>query len=93
MPFFADEPRNAQMLAKHGGAIVLTKFDLESKFEKRSLSSTKLVIFTQTQFLPCDHNYTTLQLFSKYKVIGGNISESAYKFQKTSAAQRTCGEV
>ncbi|VDL76113.1 unnamed protein product [Nippostrongylus brasiliensis] len=30
IPIFADQPRNAQMLAKHGGGIVLTKYDLET---------------------------------------------------------------
>ncbi|VDO16277.1 unnamed protein product [Haemonchus placei] len=29
MPVFADQTRNAHMLAKHGGGIVLTKFALE----------------------------------------------------------------
>ncbi|KHJ79230.1 hypothetical protein OESDEN_21129, partial [Oesophagostomum dentatum] len=30
IPLFGDQPRNAQMLARHGGAIVLTKYDLGS---------------------------------------------------------------
>ncbi|VDL76115.1 unnamed protein product [Nippostrongylus brasiliensis] len=30
IPIFADQPRNAQMLAKHGTGIVLTKYDLEN---------------------------------------------------------------
>ncbi|KAK6752108.1 hypothetical protein RB195_003492 [Necator americanus] len=31
IPIFADQLRNANMLARHGGAIVLSKFDLENK--------------------------------------------------------------
>ncbi|VDM76721.1 unnamed protein product [Strongylus vulgaris] len=36
IPLFGDQPRNAEMLAKHGGCIVLNKFDLDSpeKLEK-----------------------------------------------------------
>ncbi|CAJ0603984.1 unnamed protein product [Cylicocyclus nassatus] len=30
IPIFADQPRNAKMLAKHGGAIYLTKYDLNT---------------------------------------------------------------
>ncbi|ETN84240.1 UDP-glucoronosyl and UDP-glucosyl transferase [Necator americanus] len=40
IPIFADQLRNANMLARHGGAIVLSKFDLENKEKlKNSLLS------------------------------------------------------
>ncbi|WKY07855.1 hypothetical protein Q1695_007385 [Nippostrongylus brasiliensis] len=36
IPLFADQTRNAQMLARHGGGIVLNKFDLESPDKLRA---------------------------------------------------------
>lgn len=36
VPLFADQTRNANMLAKHGGAIVLRKYDLASTSKLRS---------------------------------------------------------
>ncbi|KAK6752067.1 hypothetical protein RB195_003472 [Necator americanus] len=47
IPLFAEQPRNADMLAKHGGGIVLTKFDL-GKPEK--LKETLLKIFNNASF-------------------------------------------
>ncbi|ETN69958.1 hypothetical protein NECAME_14980 [Necator americanus] len=47
IPLFAEQPRNADMLAKHGGGIVLTKFDL-GKPEK--LKETLLKIFNNARF-------------------------------------------
>ncbi|KAK6752062.1 hypothetical protein RB195_003469 [Necator americanus] len=47
IPLFADQPRNAHMLAKHGGGIVLTKFDLESPHKLRE---SLLRIFNDASF-------------------------------------------
>ncbi|ETN69959.1 UDP-glucoronosyl and UDP-glucosyl transferase [Necator americanus] len=47
IPIFADQPRNAQMLAKHGGGIVLTKFDLENPHK---LKESLLRIFNDASF-------------------------------------------
>ncbi|KIH61780.1 UDP-glucoronosyl and UDP-glucosyl transferase [Ancylostoma duodenale] len=47
IPIFADQPRNARMLAKHGGGIVLTKFDLESP---EKLRDSLLKIFNDASY-------------------------------------------
>ncbi|EYC33722.1 hypothetical protein Y032_0002g951 [Ancylostoma ceylanicum] len=47
IPIFADQPRNAHMLAKHGGGIVLTKFDLESPTKLRD---SLLTIFNDASY-------------------------------------------
>ncbi|KAL6737701.1 hypothetical protein Aduo_011322 [Ancylostoma duodenale] len=47
IPIFADQPRNARMLAKHGGGIVLTKFDLESP---EKLRDSLLKIFNDVSY-------------------------------------------
>ncbi|KAL6737707.1 hypothetical protein Aduo_011326 [Ancylostoma duodenale] len=47
IPIFADQPRNAHMLAKHGGGIVLTKFDLE---HPTRLRESLLTIFNDASY-------------------------------------------
>ncbi|KHJ94164.1 glycosyltransferase family 28 protein [Oesophagostomum dentatum] len=47
IPIFAEQPRNAQMLAKHGGGIVLTKYDLENP---RKLKQSLLTIFNDASY-------------------------------------------
>ncbi|VDL76117.1 unnamed protein product [Nippostrongylus brasiliensis] len=47
IPIFADQPRNAQMLAKHGTGIVLTKYDLENP---RKLKESLERIFSDESF-------------------------------------------
>ncbi|CAJ0604368.1 unnamed protein product, partial [Cylicocyclus nassatus] len=47
IPLFGDQPRNAGMLAKHGGCIVLSKFDLE---DPRKLADSLLAIFNVPRY-------------------------------------------
>ncbi|EPB72840.1 hypothetical protein ANCCEY_08054 [Ancylostoma ceylanicum] len=47
IPIFADQQRNAHMLAKHGGGIVLTKDDLENP---QKLRETLLTMFNDVSY-------------------------------------------
>ncbi|CAJ0603982.1 unnamed protein product [Cylicocyclus nassatus] len=47
IPIFGDQPRNAKMLAKHGGAIDLTKYDLETP---EKLRESLRIILSDTSY-------------------------------------------
>ncbi|PIO59603.1 hypothetical protein TELCIR_18932 [Teladorsagia circumcincta] len=67
VPLFADQIRNANMLAKHGGAIVLQKYDLISP--RRMASALESIIYNKSfgripNLDPYGRHLTTMQYYN-----------------------------